>query len=253
MPEKNCIYLIDKPLHWTSFDVVAKLRTPLKKIFGKNYKIGHAGTLDPLATGLLIVCAGDKTKEAENYQAQTKIYTGSISLGKTTPSYDLETEFNSEKPFSHIKEEEIRATAEKLTGEIEQTPPIFSAVKIDGKAAYISARKGKDVVIKARKINIYRFVIEKIELPEVYFTIECSKGTYIRTIANDFGDILGCGAHLSSLRRTHIGEFSVENALTPAVWLENLTKEPTLTVISEDTNKGEETQKPFSPKIQIEI
>jgi tRNA pseudouridine55 synthase len=223
--EQNRIVLIDKPPHWTSFDAVAKLRTPLKKLFGKKFKIGHAGTLDPLATGLLIICTGKKTKEIELYQAQTKVYSGTITLGKTTPSYDLETGFDSESAFEHITPDEIFAAAEKLTGEIEQVPPVFSAVKIDGKAAYLSARKGKDVEIKSKIVNVYRFEIQEINLPELKFWIECSKGTYIRSIANDIGKILGCGAYLSSLRREKIGDFSVENAVSPEIWIKNFSDE----------------------------
>lgn len=201
--------LVDKPLNWTSFDVVKKLKFHLKV-----KKIGHAGTLDPLATGLLILCTGKMTKQIESFQAQEKEYTGKFVIGKTTPSFDLETEEQDEMPIEHITEDTIFEAARSLTGIIEQVPPIFSAVKVNGKRAYKSAREGEDVKLKARTVEIKEFQIVQIHLPEVKFLIKCSKGTYIRSIARDFGLALGAGAYLSELRRTKIGEYSVENAQT---------------------------------------
>lgn len=217
--EKGELVLIDKPLNWTSFDVVAKMRGRLTKKFGKKVKIGHAGTLDPLATGLLIICIGKMTKSIDTFQAQTKEYTGEITLGKTTPSYDLETDFDSEKPYEHLTNTQIKEATKLFIGDIAQIPPIYSAVKIDGKAAYLSARKGKDIEMKAKNISITQFEITSITLPKVTFLVNCSKGTYIRSLANDFGQELGTGAHLSALRRTKIGDFSVENAISPEKWI----------------------------------
>lgn len=208
-PEPARVILVDKPLQWTSFDVVKKLRFALK-----IKKIGHAGTLDPLATGLLILCTGKMTKQIDGFQAQEKEYTGTFIIGETTPSYDLETEVGNKKDYNHITKEDILATVNKLTGELDQVPPVFSAVKVDGKRAYKSARKGEDVKLKARKITIKEFEILRFEQNEVDFRIVCSKGTYIRSIARDFGDILEVGAYLAALRRTRIGEFLVDNAKT---------------------------------------
>ena len=201
--------LVDKPLTWTSFDVVKKLKYHLKV-----KKIGHAGTLDPLATGLLILCTGKMTKQIESYQAQEKEYTGKFIIGKTTPSFDLETEEQNEMSIEHITEDNIYEAASSLTGIIDQVPPVFSAVKVDGKRAYKSAREGEDVKLKARTVEIKEFEIVQIALPEVQFLIKCSKGTYIRSIARDFGIALGTGAYLGELRRTKIGDYSVENAKT---------------------------------------
>ena len=223
--EKDRVVLIDKPLHWTSFDVVAKMRTPLRKVFGKAVKIGHAGTLDPLATGLLIICIGKMTKQIESFQAQEKEYTGTITLGKTTPSYDLETAFDSEAPYEHISESDIINATKQFTGEISQIPPKFSAVKVDGKSAYLAARKGKDIEIKAKNVIIYAFEITEIVLPNVHFRVKCSKGTYIRSLAHDLGQVLQCGAHLSALRRTKIGDFDVQNAVSPEMWVEKFKAE----------------------------
>lgn len=206
--EEGQVLLIDKPLHWTSFDVVKKIRNAIKV-----KKIGHAGTLDPLATGLLILCTGKFTKKIDTYQAQEKEYTGTITIGKTTPSYDLETEFDSICDFSGVSEQQLREAALTLTGIQEQVPPKYSAIKINGSPVYLQARKNQEVKMTPRQIEISTFNIEKIELPQVYFRIVCTKGTYIRSVAHDFGQIVGVGAHLSSLRRTRIGEFSVENAM----------------------------------------
>ena len=201
------VLLINKPLGWTSFDVVKKLRYALKV-----KKIGHAGTLDPLADGLLILCTGKKTKEIESHQAKEKEYVAKIVLGKTTPSYDLETEFDSENSIDHISKEDVLAQVESFIGDIQQVPPKFSAVKVGGRRAYKSARKGQDVVIEPRTVNISEFEILNVNLPEVEFRVVCSKGTYIRTIASDFGKNLGVGAHLSALSRTRIGDFKLEDA-----------------------------------------
>ncbi len=210
---KGKVLLIDKPPEWTSFDVVNKIRNTIKKYGNiKKIKVGHAGTLDPLATGLLIICTGKFTKKIEEYQAQEKEYTGKITLGITTPSYDLETNVDNTFPTTHITEELILETAEKMEGNILQTPPAFSAKKVDGETAYIAARKGRKVALKPNPVTIYNFDIVKIKLPDVYFRIVCSKGTYIRSIAHDFGKLLQSGGCLSELRRTRIGNYSVEDA-----------------------------------------
>ncbi|MDH5476468.1 MAG: tRNA pseudouridine(55) synthase TruB [Cyclobacteriaceae bacterium] len=203
------VLLVNKPYQWTSFDVVKKLRYALKV-----KKIGHAGTLDPLATGLLILCTGKMTKQIENFQAQEKEYTGTFVLGKTTPSFDLETEIDSEKDIEHLTEEKIKSVTTQFSGWIDQIPPVFSAVKVNGKRAYKSARKGDHVEIKSRKVEIKEFEITRINLPEIDFRIVCSKGTYIRSIARDVGVFLEVGAYLSALCRTRIGEFKLENAST---------------------------------------
>lgn len=205
------ILLLDKPLDWTSFDVVNKIKYALKKDFPK-LKIGHAGTLDPRATGLLIICTGKFTKRITEIQDQFKVYTGSFFLGATTECYDTERPVNQTFDISGITETDILKNVDQYKGLITQTPPAHSAVKIDGKAAYLSARKGKEVNIKSREVNIYEFEITKIELPLIFFRIKCSKGTYIRSIANDFGLSLNNGAYLASLRREDIGEYSVKDA-----------------------------------------
>lgn len=211
---KGEVLLVDKELEWTSFDVVKSIRGSLqKKLNLRRFKVGHAGTLDPLASGLLLVCTGKATKTIDSLQAQDKVYTGSIHLGATTPSFDKETEENQQFPIEHITEDLIHQTAQSFEGEIEQTPPIYSAVKIDGKRAYEYARKDQEVEIKSRKICIHQFKITKIEFPEVHFEVKCSKGTYIRSLARDYGLALDSGAYLSSLRRTIIGDFSVDDAL----------------------------------------
>lgn len=201
--------LIDKPLTWTSFDVVGKVRNSLKPL---KLKVGHAGTLDPLATGLLIVCTGKLTKKIDAYQAEDKEYTGTITLGGTTPSYDLETEIDETFPIDHISEQMIFDAAKTFEGDIQQFPPAHSAIKINGERVYEKARRGEEVEIKSRQVRINSFEIEKIELPNVYFRISCSKGTYIRSLAYDFGKVLHSGSHLSSLRRTKSGDYHVENA-----------------------------------------
>ena len=207
------VILIDKEITWTSFDVVNSIRYFLRKQYGiKKIKVGHAGTLDPLATGLVIVCTGKKTKEIESYQAQEKEYTGSFYIGKTTPSFDLETEPDHHFPTDHISAELISETAKKFTGTIEQEPPVFSAVKIDGKKAYEYARKNEDVKMRKRQVEIFDFDITGVSMPEVFFRVRCSKGTYIRSLANDFGKALGSGAYLASLRRTAIGGYRAEDA-----------------------------------------
>lgn len=206
------VLLIDKPLDWTSFQVVNKLRWHIRQKFGiKKIKVGHAGTLDPLATGLLIICTGKFTKQINEYQGQIKEYTGELTLGATTPSYDLETDVNETFSTEHITADLIHAAVKQFIGEIDQIPPIFSALKKDGKRLYELAREGKTIEISARKITIQEFEITKIDLPKVNFRVVCSKGTYIRSLAYDFGKALNSGAHLSELRRTKIGEFRVEN------------------------------------------
>lgn len=217
------LILIDKPLRWTSFQVVNKLRWHIRKTFNlKKIKVGHAGTLDPLATGLLLICTGKKTKQIEQYQAQTKTYTGTFVLGSTTPSYDLETEVNATCPTAHITEELIHQTTKQFEGKIQQQPPVFSALKKDGKRLYEFARAGKDVTIPTREICIDYFKIKALRGHEVDFEVQCSKGTYIRSLAHDFGRALNSGAHLSALRRTKIGDFSVENATTIETFIERL-------------------------------
>ena len=203
------VILVDKPLEWTSFDVVKKLRNALQV-----KKIGHAGTLDPLATGLLILCTGKMTKQIESYQGMEKEYTGTFILGKTTPSYDLETEISEAGSLEGLTKEGIREAVAQLTGEIEQVPPVYSAVKVDGKRAYKSARKGKHVELKSRTVKIRIFEADWDRKEAVNFRIVCSKGTYIRSIARDLGKILGTGAYLAELRRTRIGSFRVEDAST---------------------------------------
>ncbi len=209
------ILLIDKPLTWSSFQTVNKLKYILKRKFDlpKKFKIGHAGTLDPLASGLLIICTGKFTKKITDIQAQAKEYTGTFYVGATTPSYDLETEIDQTFPTEHINEDLIHKTIFQFLGEIDQKPPIFSAIKKDGIRLYEHARAGKTVEIAHRKTTIHEFEITRIALPEVDFRVVCSKGTYIRSLAYDFGDALKSGAHLIELRRTKIGDFDVKNAL----------------------------------------
>ncbi|MBQ4819755.1 tRNA pseudouridine(55) synthase TruB [Aquimarina sp. MMG016] len=209
------IILIDKPLQWTSFQVVNKLRWLIRKTFRiKKIKVGHAGTLDPLASGLLVICTGKYTKRIQEFQGLEKEYTGTITLGGTTPSYDLETEINQTFSIDHISESTIKEATTQFIGEIDQYPPVFSALKKDGKRLYEYAREGSEVKVESRKIRIDEFEITRIELPEVDFRVTCSKGTYIRSLAHDFGKALNSGAHLSALRRTKIGDFSVEDAIT---------------------------------------
>ncbi|MCG2418004.1 tRNA pseudouridine(55) synthase TruB [Aequorivita sp. F47161] len=208
------VILIDKPLEWTSFQAVNKIRWLIKKSFGiKKIKVGHAGTLDPLATGLLIICTGKFTKRIDTFQAQEKEYTGTFTLGATTPSYDLETEINNTFDISEITSEKIQEATKQFLGEIQQQPPVFSALKKEGKRLYEYARSGEEIEIPFRTITISEFEITKIELPIVHFKVACSKGTYIRSLANDFGKALNNGAHLSALRRTKIGDFSIDKAI----------------------------------------
>lgn len=202
------VLLIDKPQHWTSFDVIRKLRNLLK-----IKKIGHAGTLDPLATGLLIVCTGKFTKKINEYMGMEKEYTGTITLGATTPTYDLEAEPENLKDFQHITKAEVEQAFKQFTGTILQTPPIHSAIKINGERVYKLAREGVEVKLQPRPITIYSFELTRFELPQIDFKVVCSTGTYIRSLANDVGEILVCGAYLSLLRRTRIGNFSVNDAL----------------------------------------
>jgi len=207
--ETGEVLLLDKPLTWTSFDVVRKVKNALR-----IKKIGHAGTLDPLATGLLILCTGRKTKEIDLIQAQEKEYAGTFRLGETTPSFDLETAVDVVRPYAHLSEEELVAATRPFLGSIQQTPPLFSAVKVDGKRAYELARNGQNAEIKAKTVEITTFELTRIALPEVDFRVVCSKGTYIRSLARDLGTALGCGAHLTRLVRTRIGAFRVEDAFT---------------------------------------
>ena len=209
------VLLIDKPLNWTSFQVVNKLRWEIRQTFNiKKIKVGHAGTLDPLATGLLVICTGKMTKQIDTFQGQIKEYTGTFVLGGTTPSYDLETEVNETFETKHITENLIHNTTAQFTGDIEQFPPIFSALKKDGKRLYEYARAGETVEIKSRKVQVSKFEITKIDGLNIDFRIVCSKGTYIRSLAHDFGKALQSGAHLSALRRTKIGDFNVENGVS---------------------------------------
>lgn len=218
------VILIDKPLHWTSFHAVNKLKYVLINKLGlpKKFKIGHAGTLDPLATGLLLVCTGKFTKRITELQGQAKEYTGTFYMGATTPSYDLETEINENFSISHIDEALILETVNQFLGEIDQKPPIYSAIKKEGVRLYEHARAGETVEIATRKTTIHEFQITRIALPEVDFSVVCSKGTYIRSLAFDFGKALASGAHLTALRRTKIGNYDVKNALEVTFFEDNL-------------------------------
>ena len=207
------ILLFDKPLEWTSFQLVNKVRWLIRSHCGiKKIKVGHAGTLDPLATGLLIICTGKFTKRIQELQGQEKEYTGTFTLGATTPSYDLETEVDNTFPIDHLNEEVLNNAIPQFLGEIEQYPPVFSALKKDGKRLYEYARKGEEVKIDSRKVSISSFTLTRINLPEVDFQVSCSKGTYIRSLAHDFGKALESGGHLSALRRTKIGDFNVNDS-----------------------------------------
>ena len=217
------VILTDKPLNWTSFQAVNKLRWEIRRAFNiKKIKVGHAGTLDPLATGLLIICTGKMTKQIENFQGQIKEYTGTITLGSTTPSYDLETEIDATFTTDHITETLIKDTTKQFIGKIVQYPPVFSAIKKDGKRLYEFARAGKEVEIKPRTIEINAFEITDIKDKNVEFRVVCSKGTYIRSLAHDFGKALNSGAHLSELRRTKIGDFDVKDALLPNDFIQTI-------------------------------
>jgi len=207
--EEGKVLLINKPIKWTSFDAVRKIRNLIK-----IKKVGHAGTLDPLATGLLIVCTGKFTKRINEFMSQEKEYTGSFTLGATTATYDLESEPQNFKDISFLTNEKIKEATHDFTGEIMQVPPAHSAIKVDGKRVYELARKGLDVKLEPRKLHIKEFEITDISLPLVFFRVVCSTGTYIRSLANDFGEKLNCGAYLSSLCRTRIGEFHIDKAIT---------------------------------------
>ncbi|GFZ82321.1 tRNA pseudouridine synthase B [Aquaticitalea lipolytica] len=220
------VLLIDKPLHWTSFQAVNKLRWEIRRAFNiKKIKVGHAGTLDPLATGLLVICTGKMTKQIDTFQGQIKEYTGTFVLGSTTPSFDLETEIDQTYPTEHLTEQLIKNATSQFIGDINQYPPVFSAIKKDGKRLYEFARAGEDVEIKSRKVNISEFEITKIDGLNIDFRVVCSKGTYIRSLAHDFGKALNSGAHLSALRRTKIGNFNVIDALSPEKFIEQLPSE----------------------------
>ncbi|GGD52460.1 tRNA pseudouridine(55) synthase TruB [Muriicola marianensis] len=213
------VILFDKPLGWSSFQVVNSAKWALRKKFDlKKIKVGHAGTLDPLATGLLVVCTGKFTKNIPGIQDQKKEYMGTITLGATTPSYDLETEVDQRFSTDHLTKDQVLQATKSFTGKIYQKPPVFSAIKKEGKRLYEYARKGKEVEVNAREIEIYEFEITSVEMPEVHFRVVCGKGTYIRSLAHDFGQKLNSGGHLSALRRTKIGSFSVDNAITPEVF-----------------------------------
>ncbi|NCO54172.1 MAG: tRNA pseudouridine(55) synthase TruB [Bacteroidetes bacterium CG_4_10_14_3_um_filter_31_20] len=210
---ENGTLLIDKPYRWTSFDVVNKLRNLIKKQTGKRFKVGHTGTLDPLATGLLIICYGKETKSISQFMDYEKEYIATFKFGATTPCYDLEKPINQTFPFKHITKDMVEKVLLKYTGEQEQMPPIFSAKQIDGKRAYKIARQGENPEVKTQKINIYKLELVNFELPEIVVKIVCSKGTYIRALARDFGNELKSGAHLTALRRTRIGKFNVSDAV----------------------------------------
>ncbi|MEX0636169.1 MAG: tRNA pseudouridine(55) synthase TruB [Ferruginibacter sp.] len=215
--EEGKVIFIDKDLHWTSFDAVRKIRNAIK-----IKKVGHAGTLDPLATGLLIICTGKFTKKINEYMAAEKEYTGSFTLGATTPTYDKESEPQNFKPFQHITANNLQDITTQFTGSIYQMPPLYSAIKKDGVALYELARRGVEVELKARPVSIIHFEITGIQLPLVLFRVVCSTGTYIRSLAHDVGEALGCGAYLSSLRRTRIGHFSVADAVSIDTFIESL-------------------------------
>tara|TARA_R110002096_G_scaffold424528_1_gene632512 strand:+ start:101 stop:817 length:717 start_codon:yes stop_codon:yes gene_type:complete len=217
------VLLVDKPLTWSSFQVVNKLRWKIKNKLGiKNIKVGHAGTLDPLATGLLILCTGKKTKTIDSFMGLEKTYSGTITLGATRPSFDMESEIDATFETSHISEALIKTTAQNMVGDYDQMPPVFSAKKVNGKRAYEYARAGEEVILKTKLINISQFEITKIDGLNIDFIISCSKGTYIRSIAHDFGKLLKSGAHLSALRREKIGEYDVTNAMSIEEWLEEI-------------------------------
>ena len=217
--EEGKVILINKPLEWTSFDVVKKIRNTIK-----IKKVGHAGTLDPLATGLLIVCTGKFTKKINEYMAQEKEYTGTFTLGASTPTFDLESEPENFQSVDAITEEKIIETSKKFTGEILQVPPVHSAIKQKGKPVYLLARKGVEVKLEPRKITIHKFEIININFPVISFKVVCTTGTYIRSLANDFGVALGCGAYLSSLCRTRIGNFTLAESLTMDEFISGVSK-----------------------------
>jgi len=219
------VILIDKPLEWTSFQVVNKLRWLIRKQFDiKKIKVGHAGTLDPLATGLLVICTGKLTKQIDTFQAQVKEYTGTFTIGATTPSYDLETEVDQQFDIADITENQVIAATSHFIGSIQQQPPVFSALKKDGKRLYEFARAGKEVDVPTRTVHITEFEITRITFPEIDFRVVCSKGTYIRSLANDFGKALNNGAYLSALRRTKIGDFNVDQAVSLTQFEDEITR-----------------------------
>jgi len=208
--------LIDKPYEWSSFQALNSVKWTLRKALGlKKLKVGHAGTLDPLATGLLLICTGKNTKKIPQFQAMEKEYTGTFCMGATTPSYDLETTVDATYPVDHLTEKILHETAKSFLGEIQQQPPVFSAIKIKGKRLYEYARKGKEIDVPSRKVTVHAFDLTRIQLPEVDFRVRCSKGTYIRSLAHDFGKALGSGAYLSELKRTKIGQYNVDKAVSP--------------------------------------
>ncbi|MBO4504200.1 MAG: tRNA pseudouridine(55) synthase TruB [Bacteroidales bacterium] len=213
-PEADVLFF-DKPYKCTSFDIVGKVRRKVQKQVGHKVKVGHAGTLDPLATGLLIICVGKMTKQIDTLQGQEKEYTGTFRLGATTPSFDLEHPVDQEYPYEHITPETAREAARQFVGEIDQVPPIFSAIKLAGRRAYELAREGSEAPIAAKQVTIREFELTRIELPDIDFRVVCSKGTYIRSLARDFGAALNSGSHLTALRRTRIGNYSVEDAIRP--------------------------------------
>ena len=218
-------FLIDKPLGWTSFDIVKKIKSLIRTRYKlKKIKVGHAGTLDPLATGLLIVCTGKFTKRIQEIQGQEKTYTGSITLGGTTASYDLETKIDNDFETTHITRKLIKNTTTKFIGEINQKPPVFSALKKNGERLYLKARRGEKVDLDSRKVSVKSFEITTIEMPKLYFQIKCSKGTYIRSIAHDFGIALKSGAHLSKLCRTAIGDYLLQDAFSISFFEKQLNK-----------------------------
>jgi tRNA pseudouridine55 synthase len=218
--------LVDKPLGWTSFDVVNKIRYQLRKLTGvKKIKVGHAGTLDPLATGLLIICTGKLTKKIDEFQGLGKSYSGTITLGATTPSYDAETAIDQTFPVNHINPELLEATRHQFIGQLNQLPPMYSAIKMDGEALYKTARKGIVIEVKPRPVEIHSFELTRVELPEIDFTVSCSKGTYIRSLAFDFGKALGSGGYLSALRRDSIGDYHVKDAWSMEDLIDYLQKE----------------------------
>lgn len=220
--EEGEILLINKPYQWTSHEAVHHVRRSIHSFVGHKVKIGHAGTLDPLATGVLVLLTGKLTKKMESIQQLDKEYTGVITLGKSTPSYDLETQYDKEYPIDHIDEKLIKETVLRFQGDITQIPPTYSAVKIKGKHAYDYAREGEEVVVQPRQVSVYSFEIPEIDMPDVRFKIRCSKGTYIRTIANDFGKAMNSGSHLSELCRTAIGDYKIADALSPLKFREVL-------------------------------
>jgi tRNA pseudouridine55 synthase len=221
------VLLIDKPLQWTSFDVVNHLRGFLRRVYGiKKLKVGHAGTLDPLATGLLIICTGKFTKKIDEYQGMDKIYIGNMHFGATTPSVDKETEIDKEFDISDITHEILLENTKHFVGEINQVPPIYSAIKVNGKRAFEYARKNNDVKLKSRSVKVNDFSFGNINLPNIDFSVSCSKGTYIRSLVRDFGEKLNKGAHLTELRRSHIGEFNVNNAFSIEEFKQSVRSQP---------------------------